>query len=273
MPERRPDPTPEGDGARATRAVDATQVPAETGRDRLAQAIRKPTRRQLGVAVILAVLGFSAAVQLRSTEAATSYPGMRQEDLVQVLNNLSAAAQRAENDINQLEQAQQSLLSNRDSRSAAIARAREQADALAILAGTVPASGPGIRVTVTDESGQMKIDQLLNALQELRDAGAEAIELNDAVRVVAQTALDDGSAAGETPGRIIVDGQELAQPYVIEAIGNPETLATALGIFGGFLEQVEQVSARAVVERLEDVEIASVREIATAEYATPVEDE
>lgn len=261
-----PDPTPDEQSSAAPEAR------VEAGRDRLAQAIRKPTRRQLGVAVILAILGFSAAVQVRSTEAATTYPGMRQEDLVQVLNNLSAAAQRAENDINQLEQARSSLLSNRDSRSAAIARAREQADALAILAGTVPASGPGIRVTITDESGQIKIDQLLNALQELRDAGAEAIELNDAVRVVAQTSLDDGSA-GVEPGRIIADGQELAQPYVIDAIGNPETLATALEIFGGFLEQVEQVSARAVVEQLDEVEIASVREIATAEYATPVEDE
>ncbi len=268
MPEHEQPDQPERDDT----VAGAGDQPVETGRDRLVQAIRKPTRRQVGVAVILAILGFSAAVQVRSTEAATTYPGMRQEDLVQVLNNLSAAAQRAENDINQLEQAQSSLLSNRDSRAAAISRAREQADALAILAGTVPATGPGIRVTVTDESGQIKIDQLLNALQELRDAGAEAIEINDAVRVVAQTALDDGTAAGE-PGRIIVDGQELAQPYVIEAIGNPQTLATALEIFGGFLEQVEQVSARAVVKELDEVEIASVREIATSEYATPVEDE
>ena len=243
-----------------------------SGRDRLAGAVRRPSRRQLSVAVLLAVLGFAAVTQVQSTGEDDTYSGLRQEDLVQVLNGLQSAAQRAENDINQLEQAQAGLLSNADSREAAIARAREQADALGVLAGTLPATGPGIRVIVRDESGQIGIDQFLNALQELRDAGAEAIELNDAVRVVAQTALDDGGSAGE-PGRVVVDGQELSQPYTIDAIGDPDTLATALDILGGFVEQVDLAGGQVVIERPDVVEIATVRDLRAPEYATPVEDE
>lgn len=258
-PDGTPDETPDG-----------TPDEAMTGRDRLARAIKRPSRSQAGVAVLLAVLGFAGAVQIRSTEADDTLSGLRQEDLVQILNGLQAAAQRAENEIAQLEQTQTSLLSNASSRQAAIARAREQAEAFGILAGTLPAVGPGIRIVVTDESGQVGIDELLNAIQELRDAGAEAIELNDAVRVVAQTAFDDGSGAGE-PGRVLVDGQEIAQPYVIDAIGDPETLATGLEIIGGFREQVELSGGRVVIETPDVVEIASLAEIATPEFASPVE--
>ena len=54
---------------------------------------------------------------------------------------------------------------------------------LGILAGTVAAEGPGIVVTI---DGVDDAALLLDTVQELRDAGAEAIQLGD-VRVVAST--------------------------------------------------------------------------------------
>ena len=148
----------------------------------------------------------------------------------------------------------------------AFAAARRQEEVWAILAGTVPVEGPGVRVTVRS-ADQVGTDQIVNGLQELRDAGAEAIELNDRVRVVAQTAVS------EAPGGqgLVVDGETLEPPYVLEAVGDPSTLATALDFFGGFITGVEEVGGRVSVEELSSVEIASVREAPALRYAEPVD--
>ena len=60
-----------------------------------------------------------------------------------------------------------------------------------MLAGTVPATGPGIRITVEDPEGDLSLNHLLDGIEELRNAGVEAIEINDRVRVIAQTSFED----------------------------------------------------------------------------------
>jgi uncharacterized protein YlxW (UPF0749 family) len=106
-------------------------------------------------------------------------------------------------------------------------------------------------------------NQLLNGLQELRDAGAEVIEINDQVRVVAQTSLSD------TPGGVLVDGEVLRAPYVIDAIGDPHTLSTAMDFTGGFISEVRDVGGKVAVEKRDRVEIVSVREPSAPTYAKP----
>lgn len=246
---------------------DPTPERPTTGRARLFAALRRPSSRgQLTAAVLLAVVGFASVVQVQANERDNDYEGLREEDLVQLLNSLTGASQRAENEIDDLERTRASLESDTDSRQAALDQARQQADVLGILAGTLPATGPGVQVTVRDPGGRVGIDHILNAIQELRDSGAEAIEINDSVRVVAQTALEDGSAG------ILVDGQQLTPPYTIEAIGDPHTLETALTFTGGFVQDVEtpSVGGDVSIELLDDVEIATLREPERAEYAKPL---
>jgi len=241
-----------------------------TGRARLVEALRKPgSRGQLTAAVLLAVVGFASVVQVQATEDDDVYAGMRQEDMIQLLNSLGAASERAENEIAQLEQTRSSLRNNTESREAALQIARDKANVYGILAGTLPAVGPGVVVTVEDPGGKVGVDQLLNGLEELRDAGAEAIEINDAVRVVAQTALEDGD------GGVVVDGQQLAAPYTIEAIGDPHTLSEALDFTGGFSDTIErpEIGGTVRIDEVNTVEIATTREPEPAEYADPVESE
>jgi uncharacterized protein YlxW (UPF0749 family) len=240
------------------------------GRDRLVSSVKKPrTRGQITVAVLLAIVGFASVVQVQANERDDDYEGMREEDLVQLLNSLASASQRAENEIAQLEQTRASLRSDTDARQAALAQARERAEVLGILAGTLPAVGPGIVVTVKDPAGNVGIDHMLNGIEELRDAGAEAVEINDAVRMVAQTALEDG------PQGVIVDGTELTPPYTIEVIGDPHTLATALNIRGGFVQDIEDptVGGDVNIQETTTVEIATLAELEEPEYAEPIERE
>ncbi len=242
------------------------QQPAaeESGRDRLRAALKSPVSRgQVTVGALLAVVGFASVVQVQSNDRDDNFDGARQQDLIVLLDSLAAASQRAENDIADLERARSSLRNDADNSNLALEQARLQADVLSVLAGTVPAVGPGVVVTVRDPTGGVGIDQLLNGLQELRDAGAEAIEINNTVRVVAATSLADGE------GGVVVDDQQLAAPYTIEAIGDPHTLAQALDFTGGFTDEVEGETVGGAVEvsEVENVEVATVREPNEPEYA------
>jgi uncharacterized protein YlxW (UPF0749 family) len=224
---------------------------------------------QITAAVLLAVVGFASVAQVQANGRDDDYEGMREEDLVQLLNSLASASQRAENDIAQLEQTRLSLRSDTDARQAALSQARERAEVLGILAGTLPAVGAGIVVTVKDPRGNVGIDQILNGIEELRNAGAEAVEINDAVRVVAQTALEDGEQG------IIVDGTPLAPPYTIEVIGDSHTLGTALNIRGGFVQDIEDptIGGDVTIVETTNVEVATLADVEEPDYAEPVEPE
>jgi uncharacterized protein YlxW (UPF0749 family) len=237
----------------------------EDGRARLVTALRRPrSRGQLVAGALLAVLGFAAVTQVQSNERDDNYVGARQGDLIQYINTLSLASQRAETEIAALQETRESLGNDTEARRTALALARRQADTLGILAGTVPAVGPGIRATVTGGGTGVGSDQLLNGLQELRDAGAEVIELNGSVRVVAQTSLQDTADGG-----VLVDGTPLKAPYLIEAIGDPDDLSVALDFTGGFVSDVESVGGKVTVDRLDKVDIISVRTPSKPEYAEP----
>ena len=242
--------------------------PPDTGRARLVAALRTPSRGQAVVGVLLALLGFAAAVQVRSNGQDQDFVGARQTDLIALINTLSLATERAETEISQLERTRSSLLDDAESSQTALTVARQQAETLGILAGTLPAAGPGVRVTVDARSGSIGTDQLLNGLEELRNAGAEAIEINDSVRVIAQTGLVDSPSEG-----LLVGGTPVQAPYVIEAIGDPYTLATAMEFDGGFIEEVESVGGAVQVEELDDVEIASLAQTPEPTFANPVEQE
>ena len=57
----------------------------------------------------------------------------------------------------------------------ALAEAQRQAEALGVLTGTLPATGPGVEITIEDPDGGIPPEVMLDALQELRNAGAEVM--------------------------------------------------------------------------------------------------
>ncbi|MGI8899937.1 MAG: DUF881 domain-containing protein [Nocardioides sp.] len=243
-----------------------SEDPDRDGRARLIAALRRPgSRGQLAAGVLLAVLGFAAVVQVQSNSRDATYVGARQDELIALINGLSLASQRAENEMTRLAQTRNSLLTDTEARRTALERARQLADERGILAGTLAAVGPGVRVSIEDESGAVGAGNVINGIQELRDAGAEAIEINDMVRVVAQTSVRDLEEGG-----VVIDRTRLTAPYVIEAIGSSPTLSGGLQIARGFAYEIQRVGGTVDIKELETVEIDSVREPASTEYAEPV---
>jgi len=235
-----------------------------SARSRLRAALRpRVTRGQLVVGLLLAVLGFGLALQVRSNRSEEVLAGARQSDLVGILDDLTDRADRLEAEARELEVTRDRLASGSDRTRTALTEIRKRAETLGILAGTVPARGPGIELTVTDPGGTVRAAALLDAVQELRDAGAEAIQIGP-VRVVASTSFVDGD-----PGVVVVDGQRLEPPYRFRVIGEPATLAAAMEIPGGVLEALRRDGADGtVVERVE-VTVDALRPLAPRQYARP----
>jgi uncharacterized protein YlxW (UPF0749 family) len=250
----------DGEPTAASRHPDAD----ETGRSRLWHSVLRPSRGQAVVAVLLAVLAFAAVTQVRLNSANDVYAGMRQSDLVQTLNGLSAASRRAEADVARLQNTRDSLTSSSQRRAAALTQARTELNTLRVLAGTAPAVGPGVKVTVDSPQDNLSLNYLLDGVEELRDAGAEAMQINHSVRVVAQTSFED------TDHGISVDGRTLNSPFVIEVIGDPDNLSTALNFEGGFIDDVTFNHQGTVkVEKLDKVDVNVTRNPTTPHYAHP----
>ncbi len=66
-----------------------------------------------------------------------------------------------------------------------------------------------------------------------------------------------------------VDGQVLPRPFVILAIGDSQTLASAMNIPGGIVETVRRLDGTARVEQIPSVRIDAVQAPRTPRFAQP----
>lgn len=241
--------------------IEPTGAPSAV--ERLRHSLLHPSRGQVVVALLLGVLMFAGVTQVRLYGNDNAYSGLRQSDLVQALSGLAAAATRAEAEISQLERTRSSLTDSSQKRSAALSQAEKELDTLGILAGTLPAQGPGIRIVVSDTKGHYRVNHLLDGIEELRDAGAEAIQINGQVRVVAQTSFEDAETG------IVVDGKLLTAPYTLEVIGDPQVLSTALDFPGGFKDDVALDEGTTKVAQSKQINIDVTRTPVKPQYAVP----
>lgn len=219
-------------------------------------------------AVLVAVLGFTIAVQIRS-HGDDSLEVARTEDLVRILADLDAQRSRLSDEIAELEVARDELASGSQGHQAALERAQELADAVGILAGTVPATGPGLELVFSPGDDPVRAAVMLDAIQELRGAGAEAMQISGAggaaVRVIASTSF------AESGGDLVIDGVRLSPDFRLIAIGDPETMATALRIPGGVEDTVKKDGGTVMVRQPGIVEVTALAEAAEPEYAEPVD--
>ncbi|MEU6201601.1 DUF881 domain-containing protein [Streptomyces sp. NPDC047061] len=247
----------------AESAAEPKPEAGSTGRQRLVQGLWPPrvSRAQLIVAVLLFGLGFGLAVQVASnSDSDSALRGARQEDLVRILDELDDRTQRLEDEKTGLEKQRQELQSSSDQAAEARRQTAEKERQLGILAGTVAAQGPGITMTVDDPKGTVQADMLLDAIQELRAAGAEAIQVNG-VRVIAGTYLTDSGKS------VSVDGNKITQPYVFRVIGKPQDLEPALNIPGGVVQTLEKEQATVTVERSAKIVVDALRPAKQPDYA------
>ena len=215
---------------------------------------------------MLFLVGLAGVMQIRTNTADDTYRTARREDLIQLLDGLTEQSRRLEGEISDLQATRDRLQSGADTQQAARQEAEQRVRELSILAGSVPAAGPGIRMVIYDPQNHVDGAVLLDAVEELRDAGAEVIEVNDSVRVVATSWFDTAA-----DGSLVADGRTITRPITIEAIGDPHALEEAARFRGGLVSEITgpRIAGQVDIDQLDRVSVDSLHPTKDNQYARP----
>ena len=131
------------------------------------------------------------------------------------------------------------------------------------LIGSIDVKGNGIIITLADNSNVTSesigvLDNISNYLihdkdlltivNELKNAGAEAISINNE-RIINTTAITcDGNV-------VLINDNKISSPFVIKAIGSQESILGAIKRPGGYLEELEKYGLVISVEKQEKITI------------------
>ena len=142
------------------------------------------------------------------------------------------------------------------------------------MIGLTEVTGPGVIITLSDStkdaSSALNASDLLvhdgdilSVINELKNAGAEAISINDQ-RLVPTSSIVCG-------GNIIeINGEKVGAPFEIKAIGLPEQLS-ALSRPGGYLEILKNATVGVELKKSNNITIPKYAGVITYEYAKTVE--
>jgi uncharacterized protein YlxW (UPF0749 family) len=218
-------------------------------------------------ALLCLVLGIAIVTQVRQTKSGDSLDTARPADLLVLLDSLRQREATLNTEVSELQNTLNSLQASGNTDQAAIQSARARLAALSILVGAVGATGPGVTLTIEDPGPGVSPEAMLDVINELRAAGAEAIEINDAHQSV-RVGVDTWIVG--SPGSLTVDSKTLSPPYSILAIGDPPTLAAAMNIPGGAEDSIKRVGARMSVQQGDRIEVTTLRQPKPHQYAQPV---
>lgn len=217
--------------------------------------------------VLCLILGVAIVTQARQTESGDSLETARPAELLILLDSLRQREAALNTEVSELQNTLNSLQTSGSNNQAAVENARAKLTALSILAGMVSVTGPGVTVKIDDPGPGVSPEVVLDVLNELRAAGAEAAEINDGHQFV-RVGVDTWILG--MPGSLTVDTKTLSPPYSILAIGDPPTLAAAMRIPGGAEDSVKRVGGRMSVQQADRLDVTTLRQPKPHQYAQPV---
>jgi uncharacterized protein YlxW (UPF0749 family) len=183
--------------------------------------------------VVSLFLGVAAATQFRSQDVYSRDLQLETPaSLTTVIANLSERNSELRNEIfdvrRDLDDARTAISTGRGT----ITEAERQLRRLRVFSALSAVAGPGIVVRVDGAFDERALSDLVN---ELRNAGAEAIAVND-VRVGPQSYF-----TGAPDRTLSVDGRSLRSPWTVRAIGSPDVMYVAMTRTGGIIGQFELI--------------------------------
>lgn len=228
----------------------ASQAHHAFGHRRLRQAVfATPRAMHILLLVICLALGFALATQVRS-QRSDPLDTLSQEDLVVLLSELNSQEDSLRQERNSLNEQVRELKSAASAQEAAAEAAKKADEQARINAGLVGVKGPGVIMRVKDPNGALSSTEFVMTLGELRNAEAEAVELNG-VRLSTRSFF---TIEDET---LFVDGTRIESPYEWVVIGDSNTISTALEIQAGSAAQMRAKGAQVIITEAQEVTITS----------------
>lgn len=224
----------------------------------------------ISIATVSLILGLMISFQFRTNSSiAGGIPTERYQEL-------TIEKKQVETDVTQLEEEIGDLTAKieeaRKGRTEAAGVLESELDKIKLYAGLTPVMGPGVdivmKINQASQSGMgfynIRDEDLLKVINDLRGAGAEAISINDQ-RILAT------SEVRQAGNHINVNLVRLSTPYSIKAIGNPGMLKSSLEIKGGLVEILAVNGITVEVRQSDQVSVPAYSGILRFDYAKHVQ--
>lgn len=224
----------------------------------------------VSIVTVSLILGLIISFQFRTNSSVNSgIPTERYQEL-------TIEKKQVETDLTNLEEEVADLTAKieeaRKGRTEAADVLESELNKIKLYAGLTPLVGPGVEIVMENppqtHSGagfyNIRDEDLLKVINDLRGAGAEAISINDQ-RILAT------SEVRQAGNHINVNLTRLSPPYRITAIGNPGTLKSSLEIKGGLVEYLAANGTIVEVRQSDNVQVPAYSGPLRFDYAKHVQ--
>lgn len=183
------------------------------------------------IGLICFVLAYVMFMQFRTIEETniTQIENMRESELSEKLASWKEKYEEASLKLEETNTKLQEYKQKREANEEATEILNKELVQAQTIAGLTDVKGNGVIITyiedTTTESGKIRDSDLIELVNELKLAGAEAISINDQ-RIINMTNIINIDIDGEK--FILIDKKRVTSPYTIKAIGDPKYLESAL---------------------------------------------
>ena len=234
-------------------------------------------KNKIKISIVLGIMCFALTagicIQIKTVKNSNSTVSQSYTE-----NNLRAEVlkykERYDNKIKDIEKIDKELeeeIQKATENNSELSDAQEQIKVGNKILGLSEVKGPGVTITVKDsdevdtsnlwDSSKYLVHDkdILDIVNELKNAGAEAISINNE-RIVPTTFIICG-------GNVInINEEKIGSPFVIKAIGLPETLAN-LNRPGGTLEKLKESKIKVELQKNNDITIPKYTGVFNFKYA------
>lgn len=215
---------------------------------------------QASVALVLFILGLMISLQYRSIQnGGSNVTSQRVDELTTQLTKTESDKQALTTQLYQVQEKLDKYENAASKVNAVTSSLRQDNENLKMIAGLVAVHGPGITITLNDAAVVVQPGQdssadlihdtdLLQVINELKASGAEAISINGQ-RVVSTTEI---RCIGPT---ISVNTKRFSTPFVIKAIGDPQTLDAGMELKGGIIDTLKYYGLEVTIKQSNDLTV------------------
>jgi len=197
---------------------------------------------QVSLFAVALLIGVLLVGQLRSQARPTEISSLPAQDLSELIDTLGARNRELRTGLADLRETLREYRVAGSQGQSALEVSREDLRRITAFAGLAAVQGQGLVLEVDGSLDAIALNDLIN---ELRNAGAEALSVND-VRIT------NRSVAVQGPLSLVVDGVEIGDQFTLSAIGSPEGLLSAMERPGGIIAQLEQFIDATIVATQSD---------------------
>lgn len=219
------------------------------------------------MALVCAALGIMVSYQLKSSLTTTTETPSS-SDLVKQVATLKAKNEELTNKVSEYEDKINEYEESAASESKVVENLKNDLDNAKKLAGLTDVEGPGIEITLTpltdvltNETVSIRSTDLLDVINELNSAGAEAISINGE-RFTSRTQIREAGYVLKINDAAFSP----TEPFTIKAIGNADTLSGALKLPQGVKDTLAKYSIDMKITGSDNITIPKYSKSLTYEF-------